>query len=573
MKTFILSFFLLIFSEFCAAQDLPLYLEENAVRTFQMPLIEETVKSLEKNLDRKIHLTEVSDKTLLKIISKNEPALFISSSAFLRQKLNPYEVKPIASITRAAAEDPDKTEGSLVLVRMSDVGLSSIKDLKGKRISYSSEFGFFGLFPAFDKLGEDDSPGGYFRGLSPLKASVGDLVRSLEKKETDAVILPVCVAEETGSLGPEVRALSAVSRAEIDCLYSSELYPGPILAANLFVSSETISKIHSSIFGRELISDGFQWAIPKEFSKLDDLLGRLRIDAFSTFKENFFFHAVNKYWPFALAVFIVILSLFLLSLLLKYLVNKRTSQLLKLIDEKKELLRREKENFKRIETLQKVGIVGLMSSMFAHEVRQPLSAISCWGHVLKKLAGQRDNSKEMVPLIEKMVSAAAEAEKKITDIRDVLRTQEPKLEKIDLTEIISEELKSLHETLEKKIKVEFKKTASRPIVLMARTELEVVVHNIFKNSIQAQENSSEIFLSITLETKDNRVFFRLADGGPKVTQDQIDEMKIPFYSSKKEGLGLGTAIVQTIMKRYGGWMELSLSPRKSLSVLLVFVGA
>jgi putative histidine kinase A domain protein len=132
---------------------------------------------------------------------------------------------------------------------------------------------------------------------------------------------------------------------------------------------------------------------------------------------------------FALAVFFVILSLFLLSLLLKYLVNKRTSQLLKLIDEKKELLRREKENFKRIETLQKVGIVGLMSSMFAHEVRQPLSTISCWGHVLKKLAGQSENSKEMVPLIEKMVSAASQAEKKITDIRGVLRTQEPKLEK------------------------------------------------------------------------------------------------------------------------------------------------
>lgn len=70
-----------------------------------------------------------------------------------------------------------------------------------------------------------------------------------------------------------------------------------------------------------------------------------------------------------------------------------------------------------------------MSSMFAHEVRQPLSTISCWGHVLKKLAGQSENSKEMVPLIEKMVSAASQAEKKITDIRGVLRTQEPKLEK------------------------------------------------------------------------------------------------------------------------------------------------
>lgn len=573
MKTFILLFSLLFLPGFCAAEDLPLYLEENAVRTFQMPLIEETIKSLEKNLNRKIQLTEVSDKKLLKIISNNEPALFIASSAFLRQKLNPFEVKPIASIARAASEDPDKTEGSLILVRMSDVSLSSIKDLKGKRISYLPEFGFFGLFPAFDKLGENDSPAEYFQRLIPVRSSVSDLVRSLEKKETDAVILPVCVAEETGSLGPEVRALSAVSRAELDCLYSSELYPGPILAANLFVSSDTVSKIHSAIFGEKLINDGFKWSIPKEFSKLDDLLGRLRIDAFSTFKENFFFHAVNKYWPFVLAVFFIILSLFLLSLLLKYLVNKRTAQLLKLIEEKKELLRREKENFKRIEMLQKVGIVGLMSSMFAHEVRQPLSAISCWGHVLKKLAGQSDNSKEMVPLIEKMVSAASQAEKKITDIRGVLRTQEPKLEKIDLTEIISEELKSLHQTLEKKIRVEFKEAATRPYVLMARTELEVVVHNIFKNSIQAQEKSSEIFLSITLGTKDNRVFFRLADGGPKVTQEQIDEMKIPFYSSKKEGLGLGTAIVQTIMKRYGGWMELSLSSRKSLSVLLVFVGA
>lgn len=176
---------------------------------------------------------------------------------------------------------------------------------------------------------------------------------------------------------------------------------------------------------------------------------------------------------FALAVFFVILSLFLLSLLLKYLVNKRTSQLLKLIDEKKELLRREKENFKRIETLQKVGIVGLMSSMFAHEVRQPLSTISCWGHVLKKLAGQSENSKEMVPLIEKMVSAASRQRKKLPIFEACSELRSRSWKKIDLTEIISEELKSLHQTLEKKIRVEFKEAATRPYVLMARTELEV----------------------------------------------------------------------------------------------------
>lgn len=558
---------------FCSAENLQLYLEENAVRTFQMPLIKDTVTSLEKNLNWKIHLSIVSDKSLLKIISKNEPTLFIASSAFIRQKLNPYEVKSIASIARVASEDPDKTEGSLILVRMSDVSLYSINDLKGKRISYSPDFGFFGLLPAFDKLGATNAVGEYFQRLIPVHSSVSDLVRMLERNETDAVILPVCVAEAAGSLGAGVRALSPVSRAALDCFYSSELYPGPILSANLFVSSNTVSKIHSVVFGQKLINDGFKWAIPKEFSKLDDLLGRLKMDAFSTYKENFFFHALNKYWPFVLALIIIILSLFLLSLLLNYLVNKRTAQLLKLIDEKKELLQKEKENFKRIETLQKVGIVGLMSSMFAHEVRQPLSAISCWGHVLKKLAGKNDNTKEMLPLIEKMVSAASQAEKKITDIRGVLRTQRPQLEKIDLTKMIAEELNRLQQTHEKKIKVNLNELTSCPYVLMSRTELEIVIHNILKNSIQAQENSSEIYLSIAFERKENRIYFRLEDGGPKVTQDQINEMKIPFYSTKKEGLGLGTAIVQTILKRYGGWMEFSLSARNNLSILLVFVEA
>ncbi len=79
--------------------------------------------------------------------------------------------------------------------------------------------------------------------------------------------------------------------------------------------------------------------------------------------------------------------------------------------------------------------------------------------------------------------------------------------------------------------------------------------NIIDNAIQAMENGGTLTIEWYIEQKTKEVVIKFIDTGPGIPPNQIDHIFKIFHTTKKNGSGLGLHICQTIIKSYGGNIE------------------
>lgn len=95
-----------------------------------------------------------------------------------------------------------------------------------------------------------------------------------------------------------------------------------------------------------------------------------------------------------------LLGLCLHSFVVSYLVRHRTQELSDALNRQRELEMETRSASTRLEKLQRIGIINQMGSIFAHEIRQPLSAIGCFAYSLRRLIERRGSRQDMLEAIE-----------------------------------------------------------------------------------------------------------------------------------------------------------------------------
>jgi len=91
--------------------------------------------------------------------------------------------------------------------------------------------------------------------------------------------------------------------------------------------------------------------------------------------------------------------------------------------------------------------------------------------------------------------------------------------------------------------------------------LEQVLINLLNNSIQSFDNSAErkIVLKIQIDER-SRIMVKIIDNGPGISQEVIDKIFIPFFSTKKDGSGIGLSLSQQIIRSLGGTISATSEP-------------
>jgi signal transduction histidine kinase len=88
--------------------------------------------------------------------------------------------------------------------------------------------------------------------------------------------------------------------------------------------------------------------------------------------------------------------------------------------------------------------------------------------------------------------------------------------------------------------------------------LEHVLINLIKNSIQALGDSDNGIIKLSAEINERgKAVIKVTDNGPGISEEIIDRVFVPFYSTKKEGSGIGLSISQSIIRAHGGsiWVQ------------------
>jgi PAS domain S-box-containing protein len=198
--------------------------------------------------------------------------------------------------------------------------------------------------------------------------------------------------------------------------------------------------------------------------------------------------------------------------------------------------------------------LGEMASTLAHELNQPLMALSNFAAAARAFAEQ--GPKEMlVASLDDIGAQAARAGEIIARIRGFVRQRSGQQELCQLAEVIAAVQALIEpERRSRKARLELKIAADLPPVRADRVLLEQVLLNLVLNSLQAAQHLGAARRVVQVEAaRDGEMLVvRVADRGPGIGPEVEKHLFEPFFTSKADGLGLGLNICRTIIESHSG---------------------
>jgi two-component system sensor kinase FixL len=214
--------------------------------------------------------------------------------------------------------------------------------------------------------------------------------------------------------------------------------------------------------------------------------------------------------------------------------------------------------------LSRVASMSRMAPMIAHELSQPLSAVSTYLAGLRRLAAEELAAP---PLFGELASKAIEQSERALEIvrhlRFFIAKGEPNHRLAETNEVVQEAI-SIGVNL-RGIEATVRLAPDLPRVLIERIQIEQVVINLLRNAAEALQDSEDRRLQVETALSDGMVVIRVIDTGPGIAPEIAERLFQPFATTKSTGLGLGLSICRDIVEAHGGrlWAEAN-NPRGAI---------
>jgi two-component system, LuxR family, sensor kinase FixL len=209
----------------------------------------------------------------------------------------------------------------------------------------------------------------------------------------------------------------------------------------------------------------------------------------------------------------------------------------------------------------RLSAMGEMASALAHELNQPLAAISNYMKGSRKLlAGSADPN---TPKIENAMDRAAEqalrAGQIIRRLRDFVSRGESEKRVESLSKLIEEAgALGLAGAREQNVQLRFNLNPEADLVLADRVQIQQVLVNLFRNALEAMAHAPRRELIATnFKVADDMIEIEVSDTGPGFHDDVKPNLFQTFFTTKETGMGVGLSISRSIIEAHGGrmWAE------------------
>lgn len=205
----------------------------------------------------------------------------------------------------------------------------------------------------------------------------------------------------------------------------------------------------------------------------------------------------------------------------------------------------------------RVATLGELAASIAHEVNQPLAAVTTNGTAgLRWLNREVPDIGEVRGAIERMVSETNRASEVIRRIRAMSRKSQPQNVALNFIEIINESVALVERELKRnKIVLDLSYLNEVAEVDGDRVQLQQVIINLLMNGMQAMINAKTKNRTLRLSLKNSamgEVLIEIQDNGPGIAPDQMSKLFEAFYTTKAEGMGMGLSICKSIIEAHGG---------------------
>lgn len=224
----------------------------------------------------------------------------------------------------------------------------------------------------------------------------------------------------------------------------------------------------------------------------------------------------------------------------------------------------EESEQRRLES-QRLAAIGTLASSLAHEIRNPLNAISL---LLAQMERSRGSDEARAKMFDEMKSELGRLDRLVSDILDYARPVSLQKEAINL-QVFLQSLTDFYKAIldERKIHLVLALPKGEIQIEGDRDKLRQAFVNLIKNAIEAMPNGGQI--EITLEVLDRGVRCILKDNGVGIDPKTKTRLYDLFFTTKEQGTGLGLSTVKKIIDAHGGKIDINSAPGRGTSIVII----
>jgi two-component system sensor histidine kinase DctS len=216
----------------------------------------------------------------------------------------------------------------------------------------------------------------------------------------------------------------------------------------------------------------------------------------------------------------------------------------------------------RLQKVARLTTMGEIASSLAHELNQPLAAITSYlTGTLNLLERSNTNAGDLRMPLEKANQQAQRAGQVIRRVHDFVRKREPHRMAVHLSALVADCLPLVElQARNSGVRVSTHVPADLPAVMADPVLLEQVLLNLTRNAIEAMAGvpppRRQLAISALAEGPDT-VRLDVRDFGAGIPQETAEKLFLPFFTTKIEGMGMGLNICRSIVELHGGrlWFE------------------
>lgn len=213
---------------------------------------------------------------------------------------------------------------------------------------------------------------------------------------------------------------------------------------------------------------------------------------------------------------------------------------------------------------EKLAATGRLAASVAHEINNPLEGIKNYLGLLKKKMAQDDPLREYVEQIEHGFNRIKDIVWRLLQFH---RTDMEAMEPVDVNGIIESVLQICQKDLALgKVGVAKKLGRGLPRTIALEGQLEQVFMNLILNAKDAMPQGGE--LRLETRAKGEFIEIEVTDTGRGMSKEEMDHLFEPFYSTKKEGTGLGLWVSYQIIQNHGGEIAIKSKVGQGTSVII-----
>lgn len=227
------------------------------------------------------------------------------------------------------------------------------------------------------------------------------------------------------------------------------------------------------------------------------------------------------------------------------------------ISQRREYEKKLRAQQEKVQLSGRLSTLGEMASSLAHELNQPLTAIVNYNSAIAALIKSDNLDKDrLLQVLDKSVSQSERAGRIISRIRDFVRRNDPEQQAVKIDTIVDNTMDlAIFESRKYNKQIEVNLPEDLPEVFVDPILIEQVLLNLIKNGLEAMAQSDHDTLYVHVSQVGQEIQVQVIDNGHGLKD--AERLFDPFYSTKKEGLGIGLNICRSVIEAHRGrlWAE------------------